>query len=131
MKNSKGFAALQKLKTEMEIERKEEELYWHDEMNKRHQEIMEKRGFRSPEEMIDYLMSGKKIVDDTGQSFRFIDGDVGAVEFIYEVYDECAGPQGFGKKYKTLDDFEDFAYTLENHRKYNGDKWLPVWLKEE
>ena len=131
MKSSKGFAALQKLKTEMEIERKEEELYWHDEMNKRHQEIMEKRGFRSPEEMIDYLMSGKKIVDDTGQSFRFIDGDVGAVEFIYEVYDECAGPQGFGKKYKTLDDFEDFAYTLENHRKYNGDKWLPVWLKEE
>lgn len=130
MKNSKGFAALQKLKTEMEIERKEEELHWHDEMNKRYQERMKKRGFRSPEEMIDYLISGKKIVDDTGQSFRFIDGDVGAVEFVYEVYDECAGPQGFGKKYKTLDDFEDFVYTLEKHRKYNGDKWLPVWIKD-
>lgn len=130
MKNSKGFAALQKLKTEMESKRKEEELYWHDEMNKHYQERMEKRGFRSPEEMIDYLISGKKIVDDTGQSFRFIDGDVGAVEFVYEVYDECAGPQGFGKKYKTLDDFEDFVYTLEKHRKYNGDKWLPVWIKD-
>ena len=130
MKNSNGFAALQALKTEMEIERKEEELHWHDEMNKRYQERMEKRGFRSPEEMIDYLMSGKKIVDDTGRSFQFIDGDVEAVEFIYEVYDECAGPQGFGKKYKTLDDFEDFVYTLEKHRKYNGDKWLPVWIKD-
>lgn len=130
MKNSKGFAALQKLKTEMEIERKEEELHWHDEMNKRYQERMKKRGFRSPEEMIDYLISGKKIVDDTGQSFRFIDSDVGAVEFVYKVYDECAGPQGFGKKYKTLDDFEDFVYTLEKHRKYNGDKWLPVWIKD-
>lgn len=131
MKSSKGFAALQKLKTEMESKRKEDELHWHDEMNRRYQERMEKRGFRSPEEMIDYLMSGKKIVDDTGQSFKFIDGDVGAVEFVYEVYDECAGPQGFGKKYKTLDDFEDFVYTLEKHRKYNGDKWLPVWLKGE
>ena len=50
---------------------------------------------------------------------------------VYEVYDECAGPQGFGIKYKTLDDFEDFVYTLEKHRKYNGDKWLPVWLKDE
>ena len=130
MKNSKGFAALQALKTEMEIKRNEEELCCHNEMNKRYQERMEKRGFRSPEEMIDYLISGKKIVDDTGQSFRFIDGDVGAVEFVYEVYDECVGPQGFGKKYKTLDDFEDFVYTLEKHRKYNGDKWLPVWIKD-
>ena len=131
MKNSKGFAVLQTLKNEMEIERKEEELHWHDEMNKRYQERMEKRGFLSPEEMIDYIMSGKKIVDDTGQSFQFIDGDVGAVEFVYEVYDECAGPQGFGRKYKTLDDFEDFVYTLEKHRKYNGDKRLPIWLKDE
>ena len=38
MKSSKGFAALQKLKTEMEIERKEEELHWHDEMNKRYKD---------------------------------------------------------------------------------------------
>ena len=128
MKSSKGFAALQKLKTEMEIERKEEELHWHNEMNKRYQERMEKRGFRSPEEMIDYLMSGKKIVDASGQSLQFVDG---AVEFIYEVYDECAGPQGFGKKYETLDEFKDFVYTLEKHREYNGDKWLPNWLKYE
>ena len=128
MKNSKGFAVLQTLKNEMEIKRKEEELRWHDEMNKLYQERMEKRGFRSPEEMIDYLMSGKKIVDAAGQSFQFVDG---VVEFIYEVYDECAGPQGFGKKYETLDKFKDFVYTLEKHREYNGDKWLPNWLKYE
>ena len=127
MKNLKGFATLQALKTEMESKRKEEELHCHDEMNKHYQERMEHRGFRSPEEMIDYLISGKKIVDDTGQSFQFIDG---AIEFIYEVYDECAGPQGFWRKYKTLDDFEDFVYTLEKHREYNGDKWLPVWIKD-
>lgn len=99
MKNTKGFAALQALKNEMTIEREVTELRWSEEMNRRYQERMEKRGFRSPEEMIDYLMSGKKIVDRTGQSYQFVDG---AVEFVHEVYDEYTGTLGFGKKYETL-----------------------------
>lgn len=126
MKNSNGFAALQALKNEMEIEREAAELRWTEEMNRRYQERMEKRGFRSPEEMIDYLMSGKKIVDRTGQSFQFVDG---AVEFIYEVYDECVGPQGFGKKYETLAQFKQFVYgVLDKHK---DGEWMPNWLKEE
>jgi hypothetical protein len=60
MKNSKGFESLQSLKTEMENQRKAEEKYWHDEMQKRRNALMEKIGFTTPEEMIDYLMSGKK-----------------------------------------------------------------------
>ena len=107
MKGTKGFAVLQSLKNKMTIEREAAELRWTEEMNKRYQERMEKRGFHSPEEMIDYLMSGKKIVDRDGQSFQLIDG---AVEFVYEVYDECAGPQGFGKKYETLAQFKNFVY---------------------
>jgi len=126
MKNSNGFAALQALKNEMEIERESAELRWSEEMNRRYQERMEKRGFRSPEEMIDYLMLGKKIVDSIGQSFQFVDG---AVEFVYEVYDECAGPQGFGKKYETLAQFKKFVYgVLDKHK---DDGWMPNWLKEE
>lgn len=126
MKNSNGFAALQALKNEMEIEREAAELRWSEEMNRRYQERMEKRGFRSPEEMIDYLMSGKKIVDRTGQYFQFVNG---AVEFVYEIYDECAGPQGFGKKYETLAQFKKFVYgVLDKHK---DGEWMPNWLKEE
>lgn len=126
MKNTKGFAALQTLKNEMTIEREAAELRWNEEMNRRYQERMEKRGFRSPEEMIDYLMSGNKIVDRTGQSFQFVNG---AVEFVYEVYDECAGPQGFGKKYETLAQFKQFVYGVLDKNK--DGEWMPNWLKEE
>lgn len=129
MKSSKGFAALEAMKNEMEAQRKAEELYWHEEMVKRHNELMQKRGFRTPEEMIDYLMNGGRITDREGQYFRF---ENGMVEVIYEIYDECAGPQGFGRKYKTLDEFKDFVYnTLVKRREYNGDKWLPTWVKDE
>ena len=129
MKSSKGFAALQALKNEMTIEREAAELRWNAEMNRRYQERMEKRGFRSPEEMIDYLVNGGRITDREGQYFRF---ENGMVEVIYEIYDECAGPQGFGRKYETLDEFKDFVYNvLVKHREYNGDKWLPTWVKDE
>lgn len=126
MKDSKGFAALQALKNEMVIEREAEELRWSEEMNRRYEERMQKRGFRSPEEMIDYLISGKKIVDRAGQSFQFVDG---AVEFIYEIYDEGAGPQGFGKQYQTLAQFKKFVYGTLNENK--DGEWMPVWVKEE
>ena len=129
MKSSKGFAALESLKNEMDEQRRAEEKAWLDEMQKRKNALMEKAGFETPEEMIDYLMSGKKIVDREGQSFRLVDG---MVEVIYEIYDECAGPQGFGRKYETLDEFKDFVYNvLVKHREYNGDKWLPTWVKDE
>jgi hypothetical protein len=126
MKGSKGFAALEALKNEYDIQRKAEELRWHEEMVKRHDELMQKRGFHNPEEMIDYLMSGKKIVDRMGQSFQFVDG---AVEFIYEIYDEGAGPQGFGKKYQTLAQFKKFVYGTLNENK--DGEWMPIWVKEE
>lgn len=129
MKNSKIFESLQSLKTEMDNQRKAEEEYWHNEMQKYRNSLMEKIGFTTPEEMIDYLMSGKKIVDRQGQSFQLVDG---AVEMIYEIYDECAGPQGFGRKYETLDEFKDFVYNiLVKLKEYNGDKWLPTWVKDE
>jgi hypothetical protein len=126
MKGSKGFVALEVLKNEMDNQRKAEELRWHEEMTKRHDELMQKRGFHTPEEMIDYLMSGKKIVDRTGQSFQFVDG---AVEFIYEIYDECAGHQGFGKQYQTLAQFKNFVYGTLNENK--DGEWLPIWVKDE
>ena len=158
MKGSKGFAALEALKNEFEIQREAEELRWHEEMVKRHDELRQREtefpsetlkekytafgklglinniakkwmdsGMKeTPEEMIDYLMSGKKIVDRTGQSFQFVDG---AVEFIYEIYDEGAGPQGFGKKYQTLAQFKKFIYGTLNENK--DGEWMPIWVKEE
>ena len=126
MKGSKGFAALEALKNEMEIQHKDDELRRHNEMVKRHNELMQKRGFHTPKEMIDYLMSGKKIVDRTGQSFQFVDG---AVEFIYEIFDDAAGPLGFGKKYKTLAQFKKFVYCVLDKNK--DDEWMPTWVKDE
>ena len=126
MKHSNGFAALEALKNEMETIREVEELRWHKEMVKRHDELMQKRGFHTPDEMIDYLMSGKKIVDRTGQSFQFVDG---AVEFIYEIFDDAAGHLGFGKKYKTLAQFKKFVYCVLDKNK--DDEWMPTWVKDE
>ena len=125
MKNSKGFESLQSLKTEMDNQRKAEEKYWHERRNS----LMEKIGFTTPEEMIEYLMSGKKIVDRQGQSFQLVDG---AVEMIYEIYDECAGSMGYGKKIQTIESFKNFVYgVLAKHKEIDDDKWLPIWVKEE
>lgn len=125
MKNSKVFESLQSLKTEMDNQRKAEEKYWHERRNS----LMEKIGFTTPEEMIDYLMSGKKIVDRQGQSFQLVDG---AVEMIYEIYDECAGSMGYGKKIQTIASFKNFVYgVLAKHKEIDDDKWLPIWVKEE
>ena len=126
MKHSNGFAALEALKNEMENQRRIEQEIYFNEMRERRNRLMAKIGFKTPEEMIEYLMSGKKIVDRVGQSFQLVDG---AVEMVYEIYDECAGPQGYGKKYKTLADFKKFVYGVLD--KYRTDEWMPVWVKEE
>lgn len=129
MKGSKGFAALEALKNEMENQQRVEHEKYVKEMWERRNKLMEKVGFVTPEEMIDYLMSGKKIVDREGQSFRLIDG---MVEVIYEIYDEYAGPQGYGKKYQTLATFKKFVYgVLAKHKEQTGDKWMPTWVKDE
>lgn len=129
MKSSNGFAALEALKNEMETQRRIEHENRVKEAWERRNKLMEKVGFVTPEEMIDYLMNGGRITDREGQYFRLVDG---MVEMIYEIYDEGAGPLGFGKKYKTLDEFKDFVYNiLVKHREYNGDKWLPTWVKDE
>lgn len=129
MKNSNGFASLQVLKNEMDNRDMIEKEKQVKEAWERRDKLMEKIGFVTPEEMIDYLMNGGRITDREGQYFRF---ENGMVEVIYEIYDECAGPQGFGRKYETLDEFKDFVYNvLVKHREYNGDKWLPTWVKDE
>ena len=129
MKSSKGFAALETMKNEMEAQRIAEHKQRVKEAWERRNKLMEKIGFVTPEEMIDYLMNGGRITDREGQYFRF---ENGMVEVIYEIYDEGAGPQGFGRKYETLDEFKDFVYNiLVKHREYNGDKWLPTWVKDK
>lgn len=126
MKHSNGFAALEALKNEMDNQRRIEQENYSNEMRERRNRLMKKIGFKTPEEMIEYLMRGKKIVDREGQSFQLVDG---AVEMVYEIYDECAGPQGYGKKYKTIADFKKFVYgVLDKNR---TDEWIPVWVKEE
>lgn len=129
MKSSKGFAALEVMKNEMEAQRIAEHKQHVKEAWERRNKLMEKVGFVTPEEMIDYLMNGGRITDREGQYFRLVDG---AVEMVYEVYDEYAGPQGFAKKYQTLADFKKFVYgVLAKHKEQNGDKWLPTWVKDE
>lgn len=129
MKSSKGFAALEAMKNEMEAQRIAEHKQHVKEAWERRNKLMEKIGFVTPEEMIEYLMSGKRIIDGQGQSFQLVDG---AVESIYEIYDECAGPCGFGKEYQTLAQFKKFVYgKLVPCKEYTGDKWLPTWVKDK
>ena len=129
MKSSKGFAALEAMKNEMEAQRIAEHKQLVKESWERRNKLMEKIGFVTPEEMIEYLKSGKRIIDGQGQSFQLVDG---TVESIYEIYDECAGPCGFGKEYQTLAQFKKFVYgKLVPSKEYTGDKWLPTWVKDE
>lgn len=129
MKGSKGFAALEALKNEMDNQRRIENEKHVKKMWERRNKLMEKVGFVTPEEMIDYLINGGRITDREGQSFQFVNG---AVEIIYEIYDECAGPLGFGKKYQTLAQFKKFVYSvLVKHKEQTGDKWMPTWVKDE
>jgi hypothetical protein len=129
MKKTNGFAALQSLKNEMDNRDKIEKEKRVKEAWERRNKLMEKIGFVTPDEMIDYIMRGKRITDRQGQSFQLVDG---AVEFIYEIYDECAGPCGFGKTYQTLAQFKKFVYgELAPIKEYTGDKWLPTWVKDE
>lgn len=129
MKKSNGFAALQSLKNEMDNRDRIEKEKHVKEAWERRNKLMEKIGFTTPEELIEYLMSGKRITDRQGQSFQLVDG---AVEAIYEIYDECAGPCGFGKNYQTLAQFKKFVYgELVPIKEYTGDKWLPTWVKDE
>ena len=129
MKKSNGFAALQSLKNEMDNRDMIEKEKRVKEAWERRNKLMEKIGFTTPDELIEYLMSGKRITDRQGQSFQLVDG---AVEFIYEIYDECAGPCGFGKEYQTLAQFKKFVYgELAPFKEYTGDKWLPTWVKDD
>lgn len=129
MKSSKGFAALETLKNEMEAQRIAKHKQHVKEVWERRNKLMERVGFVTPNEMIDYLVNGGRITDREGQYFSF---ENGIVEMIYEVYDEGAGPQGFAKKYQTLADFKKFVYgVLVKHKEHTGDKWLPTWVKDE
>ena len=129
MKGSKGFASLQALKNEMANQRIAEHKKRVKEAWERRSKLMENVGFVTPEEMFDYLMNGGRITDREGQYFRLVDG---MVEMIYEIYDEGAGPLGFGRKYKTLADFKKFVYgVLAKHKEQTDDKWLPTWVKDE
>lgn len=129
MKGSKGFAALEALKNEMGTQRIAEHKQYVNEARERRNKLMEKVGFVTPEEMINYIMRGGRITDRQGQYFRLVDG---MVEMIYEIYDEGAGPLGFGKKYKTLADFKKFVYgVLAKHKEQTNDKWIPTWVKDE
>ena len=129
MKKSNGFAALQSLKNDMENRDMTEKERQVKEAWERRNKLMEKIGFVTPEEMIEYLIKGGRITDREGQYFRY---ENGLVEVIYEIYDEGAGPQGFGRKYETLDEFKDFVYNiLVKHKEYTGDKWLPTWVKDK
>lgn len=129
MKKTNGFAALQSLKNEMDNRDMIEKEKHVKEAWERRNKLMEKVGFVTPEEMIDYLINGGRITDREGQYFRF---ENGMVEVIYEIYDEGAGPCGFGKTYQTLAQFKKFVYgELVPIKEYTGDKWLPTWVKDE
>ena len=129
MKSSKGFAALEAMKNEMEAQRIAEHKQHVKEAWERRNKLMEKIGFVTPEEMIDYIINGGRITDREGQYFRLVDG---MVEVIYEIYDEDTGHRGFDRKYESLAQFKKFVYgKLVPCKEYTGDKWLPTWVKDE
>lgn len=85
---------------------------------------MEKEGyFHTGKELLDYILSGGKIVDryDSHDWMQLIDGVV-VHQTLY--YNDIDMPLGYYRKIKTIEEFKDWVATLEKYQKEDGKKFV-------
>ena len=100
------------------------------EMEDRKREYKEKYGFKSANEFIEWILSGKKAVSelDSRENITLV-GDW--VQFITEDYSDCDIPLGYSAKYKTIEEFKNWVYKIENQIPYKQDFYMEcLWEKE-
>ena len=101
-----------------------------DEMRDRRRKYKEKFGFKSANEFIEWILSGKKAISelDAVENITLV-GDW--IQFITEDYDDCDVPVGYSAKYKTIEEFKDWVYKIEDQIPYKQDFYMEcLWEKE-
>lgn len=127
VKYSKGSKTLADLKNQLEKER-EEEIARHI----RNEETrMKKAGFfTKAQEMIDYILSGKRIVaaDDPKEFFQLRDGKV---FHQYLAYNDIDMPIGYFSKYETIEEFKNWVAECEELQIKNHATFINHFFKKE
>lgn len=123
--NEKSLKALSEIKENFDKEEKQQQErreLEHLEQRKRRLEFLRTRGFKSADEMIQYVLNGNEIVleDDPRTKIKLLPS--GEIQFISEDYSDCDIPLGYSAKTKTIDQFKTWAKELEEH--------YITWFKE-
>jgi len=127
VKYSKGSKTLADLKNQLEKER-EQEIASHV----RNEEArMKKDGFfTNAQEMIDYILSGKRIVaaDDPDEFFQLRDGKV---FHKYLAYNDIDMPIGYSSKYESIEEFKNWVAKCEEIQIREHKTFVNYFFKRE
>lgn len=123
MLNAIGIEKLQSIKNEYDeiraLEEKERRRIW--------QEEREKYGFRSAQELIDWVYSGKRISIHSTGDYMELEND--KIVHVFMDFDDCVGPLGWTKAYQSKECFENWVKTVLVESMYNG--YIDFWYKDK
>lgn len=127
VKYSKGSKTLADLKTQLEKEHEQEVArYIRNEETR-----MKKDGFfTNAQEMIDYILSGKRIVaaDDPDEFFQLRDGKV-FCQFL--AYNDIDMSVGYASKYESIEEFKNWVAGCEEIQIKNHETFINHFFKKE
>ena len=127
VKYSKGSKTLVDLKNQLDKEREQE--FARRVQNEK--AYMKKAGFfTNAQEMIDYILSGKRIVaaDDPNEYFQLRDGKVFRQ---YLAYNSIDMPIGYFSKYETIEEFKNWVAGCEEMQIKNNATFINHFFKKE
>ena len=127
VKYSKGSKTLADLKNQLETE------YEQEVANRARNEDarMKKEGFfTNAQEMIDYILSGKRIVadDDQNEFFQLHDGKV---FHKYLEYNDIDMPIGYSSRYESIEEFKNWVARCEKNQIMEHKPFVNYFFKKE
>lgn len=127
IKYSKGSKTLADLKNQLEKEHEQEVARCVRNVNAR----MKKDGFfTKAQEMIDYILSGKRIVaaDDSNEFFQL---RYGKVFHQYLAYNDIDMSIGYSSKYETIEEFKNWVAKCEEIQIREHNTFVNYFFKRE
>ena len=127
VKYSKGSKTLADLKNQFEKEYEQEVIN-----RERNEEArMKKEGFfTNAQEMVDYILSGKRIIadDDPNEFFQLRDGKV---FHKYLEYNDIDMPIGYFVKYESIEEFKNWVARCEKNQIKEHKPFVNYFFKKE
>lgn len=127
IKYSKGSKTLADLKNQLEKEHEQEVAQLVRNENAR----MKKEGFfTNAQEMIDWVLSGKRVVDadDPNEFFQLRDGKV---FHQYLAYNDIDMPIGYSGKYESIEEFKNWVARCEEIQIREHNTFVNYFFKRE